>query len=305
MSSADVEQTRRRVKAWLRDSEQLPPMPVAIQKAMGLLDDRASSASDIARVISRDEAITARLLRVINSAFYGLPRRISSVRHAVTLLGFEQVRLLLLGISLFETGSVQKPRAAANRELVWRHSFSCAMWAQAIARHSRYDPVEEAFIAGLLHDVGKVVLGVSVPQEFANSVEFAKKKGMDSRDAEQELLGIDHTQTGTVLSKRWNFPLPFHCCIAEHHNSCPTVAGESEAEEKRIRRLLAIVRVADSASRLLGAEATPNELLSEGKDNQFDPETISQLIQRVDALLGGSTAIPTATHSQVSRHAGE
>ncbi len=67
------------------------------------------------------------------------------------------------------------------------------MWVQAIARHSRYDPVEEAFIAGLLHDVGKVVLGISVPQEFANCVEFAKKRGMDFREAEQEFLGIDHT----------------------------------------------------------------------------------------------------------------
>ncbi len=305
MNPADVDRTRRVVKTWLRESEHLPPMPVVIQRAMALLDDRSSSASDVAGLISKDEAITAKLLRVINSAFYGLPRRISSVRHAVALLGFEQTRLLLLSTALFDGNTPQNPRAAANREAVWSHSLSCAMWAQAIARHSRYDPVEEAFIAGLLHDIGKVVLGVSVPQEFANSVELAKRNGMDSSEAEQELLGIDHTQTGTVLSKRWNFPLPFHCCIAEHHNSCPTVAGGSEVEETRIRRLLAIVRVADSASRLLGEEATPRELLSEGKDNQFDPETISQLIQRVDALLGDSTATPTATHSQVSGHAGE
>ncbi len=303
MNPTDVDRTRRAVRLWLCESEHLPPMPVVIQRAMALLDDRSSSASDIAGLISKDEAITAKLLRVINSAFYGLPRRISSVRHAVTLLGFEQIRLLLLGIALFEGNTPRNPRAAAEREMIWSHSLSCAMWAQAIARHSRYDPVEEAFIGGLLHDVGKVVLAVSVPQEFANSVALVKKEGTGSREAEQQLLGIDHTQTGTVLSRRWNFPLPFHCCIAQHHDDWPLVRGETEAEEKRIRRLLAIVRVANSASQLLGADASPDKLLNHDQDTQFDPETISQLIRRVDALLTRTTSTPTPDPSPGSRHA--
>lgn len=285
MMRANSQRGHQFAESWLRDPKNLPPVPAVIQRAMALLDHRDSSAADVARAVSRDEAIAARILRIVNSAFYGLPRRISTLSHAITLLGFEQVRLLLLGISLFEAGTVRDPQAIANREAVRRHSFACARWAQAIAKNSRYDPVEEAFIAGLLHDVGKVVLAVFAPQEFAASIKLSSKEGLNSTEAERITLGIDHVEIGATLSKHWNFPPKFHDCVVLHHSPWPFATAEMDPAARQLRWLLAIVRVANSASQLFLSPGPPDKGVGSTDDLDFDPEAITQLIGRVDALL--------------------
>ncbi len=157
----------------LRDMKGLPPLPSVVQQATALMENKGSGSADLARVVSQDEVITGKILRVVNSAFYGLSGKVSTVSHAVALLGFEQVRLLILGVALFETGKVRSEVATHNRELVGQHSFTCARWAQAIAKHTRYQPVEEAFMGGLLHDVGKVLLAVAEPKQFAAAIKLA------------------------------------------------------------------------------------------------------------------------------------
>jgi HD-like signal output (HDOD) protein len=121
-SDASENQHRLRAAAWLHDLRALPAISAFAQQALSLLQDPSSRPADIARIIGQDEALTTRVLQVVNSGFYALPGKVSTISHAVTLLGFQQVYLLVLSVALFQHGRFANQRAKANRELVWRHS---------------------------------------------------------------------------------------------------------------------------------------------------------------------------------------
>lgn len=293
MCDLNVEQVRRRSKAWLRNAKNLPPITSVVEEAIALLDSERAGPADVARVIRRDEAITAKILQVVNSAFYGLTRRIDTVSHAVALLGFEQVRLLVLGSALFGFGGIQSPTAGANREIVWLHSLSCARWAQAIAREVRYQPLEQAFIAGLLHDIGKTILAVSAPQEFASAINLSRSGDVSSRDAERSVIGVDHVEIGMLLSEHWKFPAALHQCIALHHDAWPPFQEGSELCAGELRQLLAIVRVANLGCRLFSAGQAIPEAAKPDALTPLPLEAVTVLTEHLNNLLAENTSHDT------------
>ncbi len=159
MKAPDIDRVISRV-------EDLPTLPRTVLRITELVNDPKSSARDLARIITDDQVLAARLLKLVNSSFYGFPQRISTITGAIVLLGFDAIRNLLLTTSVFDIFSNRKNISLIRQEQFWDHSLGCAVAAKVIGKHLRYDKVEELFVAGLLHDIGKIVEMIFLSQAF-------------------------------------------------------------------------------------------------------------------------------------------
>lgn len=262
----------------------LPPFPAVVREVMALLDSERSSAADVARVIGKDEAITAKVLRLVNSAFYGVPGRVTTVSHAVTLLGFEQLRMVVMGVALLEQGRTRNPVGERARRTLWEHSTASARWAQELARATRYRPAEEAAVASLLHDVGKIVLVVANPREFVNSMALSQAEGIPSFEAEEKTVGFNHVETGRMLCKRWSLPPGVSHAVAMHHHPWSPSMELEEGDSAKLKHLLAIVRVANRASKEMQSGQPLDD--EDGEPTvAITPEQLLEKVLEVNALL--------------------
>jgi HD-like signal output (HDOD) protein len=219
----------------------LPTLPVVANNIIQLTQNPKSSALEVGKAIANDQALTSKVLRMANSAYYGFPQKITSINHAIVILGFATIRNLVLAVSVFDMFS--KRSGNFDREGFWKHSLACGVTSKLIAKRLGINNFEEIFISGLIHDLGKLVLDAYFGEEFTRVIDLVKDKGILIREAEQELLGLDHAAVGGILANKWNLPPQLLKVIRFHHN--PPQAGES-------MRVAAIVHVADVLCRAAG-----------------------------------------------------
>jgi len=222
--------------------EDLPTLPRTVLKITELVNNPKSSARDLSRIITDDQVLTARLLKLVNSSFYGFPQRISTVTGAIVLLGFDAIRNLLLTTSVYDVFSNHAKPGKFNQEKFWDHSLGCAVGAKVIGNFMRYDKIEELFVAGLLHDIGKIVEMMFLPQEFSKVTRHIRQKNTLMRVAEEKVLGYTHSEIGKLLGERWNLPPKLISVIGHHHD--PGAAGVFTLEA-------AIIHLADIFGRAL------------------------------------------------------
>ena len=190
----------------------LPTLPGVVRKLMTIVDDQNVSMQEISRIISSDQVISSRLLRIVNSAFYGFPGRITTISHALVLLGFNVVKGLVVTASVIDM-------MTATMVGLWEHSLGTAVACGCVARHIKERDPEEALVAGLLHDLGKVILSVKL-KDVCRQVEAARdERGLRFFDAERAVMGgIAHPDIGDWVSKEWNLPIRLREAIAHHHH---------------------------------------------------------------------------------------
>ena len=205
-------------RALLDGLEELPPVPAVAAHVMAIVADDRSSATDLSEVIATDHALTAKLLRMSNSAYYSFARPVENVRDAVTLLGVRQVREVAVTMSLMDAFESTEKDSDFDLELFWAHSVAVAVIAEGVAAATRLARPADAFTAGIVHDIGRLVLHQARPEQFLEAVADASDSGRALAEAETERTGFSHAGLGRALGERWNFPAALVNAVGSHHN---------------------------------------------------------------------------------------
>jgi len=188
----------------------LPTLPSVLDEVSKLVQDPASSTEQIAKVISKDQVLSAKVLKMVNSPIYGFPRRISTIQHALVLLGFNVIKGLIISTSVFDI-------MAKNMIGLWEHSLGCALACSSIAKIAGLKDPEEYSVAGLLHDLGKVVATVQLPELKKEIDVLLKEKELAYIEAEVEVMGFGHDRVNAWLADHWHLPLRLREALAWHH----------------------------------------------------------------------------------------
>lgn len=224
----------RRVAKLVEEIEELPTLPDIVTLLSAVIHDPNSSATDVARVIASDSALSAKILKLANSAAFAFSRKISNIQHAVTLLGLREAYTLALSVSVIDRFTTVD---RFDFRAYWNHSFRCATLSKLISSSLRDREIESAFVAGLLHDMGKVVLVMTMRGKHERAVSFPSAAGMTPIEAEEKVLGLTHAEVGYLLGEHWLLPVELTSAIRYHH--LPELEPES-------RGLAAVVFLANT-----------------------------------------------------------
>ncbi|MCH7904866.1 MAG: HDOD domain-containing protein [Armatimonadetes bacterium] len=195
----------------------LPSFSNAALRVMHLAEQNSSSAEQLANVLAQDQALSVRVLRLANSAYYGMPRQIVHLPESVVVLGMRTVKNLAIVAATYPWMSKSLNGYGLGPEEMWNHSFGTALGAKTIATLSKRCDPDAAFTAGLLHDIGKVALNVWIGSKLKAIVYYAEREGIAFDAAERRILGFDHTEVGEYLGRNWNLPEDIVAAIRYHH----------------------------------------------------------------------------------------
>lgn len=246
----------------------LPALPVIASKLLEMVDDPETSAADLASLISTDPALAARLLKLANSAFYGFPKRIGTVNLAVVALGLETVRDLCLSVLIADCFFQDSENLPFEMTVFWRHSLSVGVASRMICKLSGADRPGEGFIAGLLHDIGKLFLGKYFPKDYREMINIMERESRELLNAERDQFGVTHPVAGSWLIEEWNLPEWLMAAVRDHHQQVVRLApGESDCS-----RLARVVAFADYLVR---------KLLDTGEDTGVDAPITKEMIREL------------------------
>ncbi len=212
----------------------LPTLPTVLGKVSKLVEDPNSSTEQIARVIAMDQVLSAKVLKMVNSPVYGFPGRIATIQHALVLLGFNVIKGIIISTSVFDM-------MEESMKGLWDHSMGCALACSALAKHLGFKDPEEYAVAGLLHDIGKVLAVVQLPECKDAILQAVKEDDLTYLQAENKVLGFGHDRINLWMAGHWNLPLQLKEGLAYHHR--PSLA-------KHYPDVAQVVHVGDFLTRL-------------------------------------------------------
>jgi putative nucleotidyltransferase with HDIG domain len=258
---------------------QLVSLPEIVIRLNSLINDPNASATDIAKVISQDPALTARLLKIVNSPLYNLQQKIDSVNNAVNILGTRQLRDLIIAATVIKRFR-KNIDAIFDLETFWCHSIATGIAARTIATQLKQPNTERLFIAGLLHDMGKMVMFLLLPNESVQFLKACQNQKLHLQATEQQVFGFTHAQLGAELLRTWQFPESMIESTAFHHNP---------DEAKHFPQDAAIVHLANAIANDIQAPVSPDDdtLLNEAAITLLglDQHTIEAFHETVYAQL--------------------
>lgn len=205
----------------LRSLKNLPPFPMVAQRALVLLNKPEVSIQELVEVVKFDPAVTANILRISNSAYFGLRREIHSLHQALLLLGTQELLKIIIASGATRLFSAPTPGYFTERRGLWRHSVSVALMVDVLSRELSLPDQATGFTAGLMHDIGKVVLSLYVEQKFHEIMAVVEQQGVSFQAAEKIILGVDHAEMGGEMARMWDFPDRLRLAITYHHLDKP------------------------------------------------------------------------------------
>jgi putative nucleotidyltransferase with HDIG domain len=233
----------------VRTLDDLPSLPAVVMELLNSIDQEDVDITVLARKVSYDQALTAKTLRLANSSLYGLQVKVTTIQQAITYLGFQTTRNLITAAAV--TGCFAEGHCPGfDHKAFWRHSIATAACAKVLARQLRFNQ-DYAFTAGLLHDIGRLVLVSCFPNQYSETIHYREQHDCYLLDAERTVLGVDHVDAGLALAEHWNFSDTMRLAIGGHHDPEAPGAGF----------LAAIVHVADAMVHALDLAQVEDDLV--------------------------------------------
>jgi putative nucleotidyltransferase with HDIG domain len=261
-----------------------PSMPGAAVKLLALIDDPDLNVAQIEQILRQDPGLTANLLRLANSAYFGIPSKVGSVRQAVLLLGLKRLIQMVIASCVSALMDRSVPGYDLSPGELWRHSLAVTVAAEGLVKELNIDAAEEIFTAALLHDVGKLVLGDYVRDDY-RKIEDILARGISFEQAENMVLGTDHAELGAEILRKWSLPPELVNAVRWHHDP---------ASADRMDTMLDIVHVANVLCLMIGVGAgrdglqyRPSEAAVErlGLESRHLEKVASQTMQWVGELV--------------------
>ncbi len=289
MTVETADKTKMLVDKALSSIGDIATLPEVTIKIIELVEDPKSTARDLHEVIKRDPALSVKVLKVVNSAFYGLPGQVASVDRAIILLGLSAVKNIAIAASiarLFKGKRISEQFSAAD---LWRHSLAVAVAARALGKCSPHPVMpDELFVAGLIHDIGVLVERQGFPDEFCEVINMCLTSGVEFLQAERDIIGADHQAFGVGLTTKWKFPRHLRAAVGFHHNP--------EAVSAELKNIATLIQTADilACQEKVGFYLTADEM-------QISDETLETLgiaheqVEEVRANLAEQLADAEAT----------
>lgn len=208
---------REEIRAKIKETAEVATISAVAFQTAQLLRNPDVAVNKITEIVGLDQSLTAKILRLVNSSFYGFQGKIGSLSQAIVLLGFNTVRNVILSVSVLKSFSSDKGCKVFNAGKFWEHSVGTAFVAKNLAEHIKFKEPEDAFIGGLLHDVGRVFIVQFLRQEVEKIIDLMVKEDIPMREAEERVLDADHAWMGYVMAKNWHFPPVLCSAIGYHH----------------------------------------------------------------------------------------
>lgn len=206
-----------RWKPILEKLNDIPTLPIVATKVTELINDPNSSSGDIADVLKKDQVLTAKVLKLINSPYYGIPGEVTDIKRALAYLGFNTLAQLVLSVSVISLFTDKKDSRFSMQDF-WKHALGTAVVSEVIAKKVDYPKPEECFTCGLLHDIGKIVLLQIAPTEFLKIVQLTEKEKISFYEAERRLEVPNHGYLGEYIADKWRLPMVIRMSIRYHHS---------------------------------------------------------------------------------------
>jgi HD-like signal output (HDOD) protein len=280
-AAATATGTSQKLEQIIMTTRDLPAMPQVASKVLELSSDPNTSAAQLQQIIADDQAMTARILKIANSAMYSCSRKVKTLTEAIVMLGFNSIRSLVVTSAARNLYNTEQNRTGLKERLLWEHSIGSAFACRLLAQAKIPSLAEEAFLAGLMHDIGKLVLNLQVPEVFDEIVQVVYNENQPFVVTEKRYLGFDHTQVGSQLVNKWNLSPALEEVILHHHDPA-AISHENPLLlildlGNRLCHKLGIGFVDDSHIDLAGCPA--NQILS------IDQETFEAISRKLQETL--------------------
>jgi HD-like signal output (HDOD) protein len=238
MSTAVAIDPQAMVAQAIKKVTTIATLPEVTARIISTVEDPRSTASQLHKIVSHDPALVTRILKVVNSAFYGLPGQIGSIERAIVLLGLNAVKNIAVAASLGQLFRGAKLCEGFTAKDLWKHCIAVGVAARDLAKQMKLPMADEAFLAGMIHDVGILISLQLSPEQLRDVCERAKAGTTDFCELEREVIGVDHQQLGMGLAEQWKFPRPCQLVAGYHHR--PTELADQN------RLLVTLVYAADT-----------------------------------------------------------
>lgn len=279
MTKIAMEEIVRRVK-------EIPAFPHTITRIIQLAESPESTVQDIENEVIRDQSLTATVLRFANSTHYGYSRTISTISQATVILGFQAIKSIAMAASVSQMMVKELPGYALEKEALWLQSQTCAIAARLIARKAKYPRPDEAYVAGLLRDIGKVILDHYLNDQMDEIRQLVEEKQMPFMDAEESVLGFHHGQIGASIAEKWQLPADLVESIEFHHEPEKAVHNP---------KLVAITHLADALVMMMGVQMGADGLAYHFSENaltrtNLDENSLQQIMAELIDLMEDADA---------------
>ncbi|GIV21597.1 MAG: HDIG domain protein [Armatimonadota bacterium] len=251
-------------------------LPQVVMRVLDMTSSTRATTQELEDVIGQDQGLTSKVLTLANSSYYGLPRRVSSLREAVMFLGFRAVRNIAMTASCYNMFIGKSDSQSLLKRRIWKHSVDTSLLTRLVCAYAPDVVPDEAFAAGLLHDIGKTVLEQYYPQAMMRVVQTAERLGIRHHEAEEQILGFNHADVGLALAIHWNLPTALAESLGYHH--CVSAATTAP-------RLVAVVAIASDISNLLEEGMDDEQAMA--YINEEALKTLGISSDQMEALLQG------------------